>query len=148
MPTESDYIAAPGALQFQLTGFTNPASTESAYFIFTSYAVLSTGTYMIDQISSMHINSEQGICTVASFIPGDGNYQIYGVASMWNVTMSCEHAFLTTFGVKVTFPNDWYVIDTSSCLVYGQSTNYKCVGSSSSNTVTITNLFKTKTTKN
>lgn len=52
---ENSYIVAPGPLSFEILGFTNPSTTTKAYFIFTSYAVLSAGTYMIDKISSMYI---------------------------------------------------------------------------------------------
>ena len=101
---------APGPLQFQLAGFTNPATSANAYFKWTSYAVLSTGSYMIDQISSMYIQAQQGLCNINSFVPTDGNYRIYGVAKNWTVSMQCEHAIATTFGLKITFPKDWYVI--------------------------------------
>jgi hypothetical protein len=55
--SEGKYIMAPGPLQFSLAGFTNPATSANAYFKWTSYAVLSTGSYMIDQISSMYITA-------------------------------------------------------------------------------------------
>lgn len=45
---ENSYIIAPGPLSFKIQGFTNPSTTNKAYFIFTSYAVLSSGTYLID----------------------------------------------------------------------------------------------------
>lgn len=48
VPSASSYIQAPGPLEFTLKGFTNPASSASAYFKFTSYAVISSGTFMID----------------------------------------------------------------------------------------------------
>lgn len=48
VPNESSYMTAPGPLQFTLAGFTNPATSSSAYFTWTSYAVLDDGTYMID----------------------------------------------------------------------------------------------------
>jgi len=41
-----------------LAGFTNPATTDNAYFIFSSYAALDDGNYLIDQISSMYISAE------------------------------------------------------------------------------------------
>lgn len=58
VPDVSSYIIAPGPIVFSITGFTNPSNTDNAYIIFTSYAVLSTGTYMIDQISSMYVAAE------------------------------------------------------------------------------------------
>ena len=85
--SEGKYIMAPGPLQFQLAGFTNPATSANAYFKWTSYAVLSTGSYMIDQISSMYIQAQQGLCNINSFVPTDGNYRIYGVAKNWTVSM-------------------------------------------------------------
>lgn len=49
---------APGPLTFTLEGFTNPSSTDPAYFVFKSYAALSDGNYEIDEISSMSISAE------------------------------------------------------------------------------------------
>ena len=48
VPEESRYIMAPGPLSFSLTGFTNPSTADVATFVFTSYAILDSGEYMID----------------------------------------------------------------------------------------------------
>lgn len=110
VPDESSYITAPGPIQFELDGFTNPSTSASAYFQWTSYAVLDNGTFMIDQIDSMYINAEQGECIITYFYPTDDNYMIYGIADSWTVIMSCEHAFDSTYGIRLTLPADWYVI--------------------------------------
>jgi len=39
---------APGPLSFSLKGFTNPSTADVATFVFTSYAILDSGEYMID----------------------------------------------------------------------------------------------------
>lgn len=118
-----------------------------AYFIFTSYATLSDGAYLIDKISSMYIQAEQGVCTIDKFYPTDGNYKIYGVAASWTVQMFCEHAFDTTYGVRITFPQDWYIIESLRCEVKGQSTSADCKSSKSTRTITIKSLFKSATKK-
>jgi hypothetical protein len=115
VPDESKYIIAPGPIMFTLEGFTNPATADSAYFIFTSYAELDSGDYMIDRISSMYIKAEQGECTITEMYPTDDNYMIYGVPESWTFTMSCEHDMSTDYGIRMTFPSDFYVIETSSC---------------------------------
>lgn len=48
VPSEADYINAPAPIVFTIKGFTNPATADTAYFVFTSYAVLDSGTFMID----------------------------------------------------------------------------------------------------
>jgi len=40
VPTESDYVTAPGPLTFTVQGFTNPATSEEAYFSFSTYSVI------------------------------------------------------------------------------------------------------------
>ena len=59
---------------------------------------------MIDKITGMNIAAIQGVCTITYFYPTDKNYQIYGIAESWNVTMICDHAVSTTSGVRITFP--------------------------------------------
>lgn len=93
----------------------------------------------------MFINAEQGECIIEEFYPTDGNYMIYGVAESWTVTMNCEHAFDETYGVRLTLPDDWYVIETSNCEVTGQSSTYDCESSNDDGTITITNFFEEAT---
>ena len=91
MSDSSSYIMNPGPIVFKIEGFTNPATSEPAYFQFTSYATLDGDVYMIDQLSDFYIEAELGECTISKFYPTDGNYMIYGVAQSWTVTMTCEH---------------------------------------------------------
>lgn len=111
----SDFLLAPGPLSFRLRGFTNPATADSAYFTFTSYAYIDNAYYKIDQLDNLSINAEQGICTVTQFYPTDGNYQIYGIASNWTVSMYCEHEFDTSYSLRITLPDDWLAVSTSVC---------------------------------
>jgi hypothetical protein len=67
----------------------------------------------------MFIASEQGECTIEEFYPTDDNYMIYGVAESWTITMYCEHAFDSTYGIRITLPTDWYIIETSTCVMTG-----------------------------
>lgn len=93
----------------------------------------------------MYIKAEQGECIITEFYPTDDNYMIYGVAESWTVTMSCEHAFDETYGVRLTFPSDWYVIETSACEMTGQSTGYDCESDNSDGTITITEFLEEAT---
>ena len=103
VPDESKYILAPGPLVFQISGFTNPASTTAVYFSFNSYAVLTSpaGTWLIDSITSMNIKAEQGTCTIHKFAPTDGNYNIFGVAVSWTVSLACEHDIHSGYAFQI-----------------------------------------------
>lgn len=57
VPDTASYITSPGPLTMEIAGFTNPATSEAAYFQWSSYAVLSGTPYMVDQISSMYIQA-------------------------------------------------------------------------------------------
>jgi hypothetical protein len=148
VPSESDYKQAPARIIFTIKGFTNPSTADTAYFVFTSYTVLSGGTYMIDQINTLGITAVQGTCSITNFAPTDGNYKIYGLASSWTATLSCEHVLATNYGVRITLPTDFYVIETSKCAVGGQNALYTCSTSNSAGTITIMNFLSTQLEEN
>jgi len=58
--------------------------------------------------------------------------------------MSCEHYIGTDYGIKITLPSDWYVIETSSCVMGGQSAGYKCKALNDDGTITVTGFLKKK----
>lgn len=141
VPDESSYIVSPAPIVFQLSGFTNPATSSNAYFVWTSYCVLSDGTFMIDQISSMYVSADQGECVISEFYPTDDNYMIYGVASNWTATLTCEHLIGTDYSIRMTFPSDWYVVETSSCDMGEQNSVFSCVSDNSDGTITVTEFL-------
>ena len=55
VPSESNYIYAPGPIEFSLTGFTNPSTSDPKYFVWKSYSVLNAGAFQIDQIENMYV---------------------------------------------------------------------------------------------
>lgn len=101
------------------------------------------GTWLVDSISSMFIQAQQGTCIIYTFAPTDGNYMIYGVAASWTVTLACDHAILTDYSIKILIPSDFYVISTSSCVVGGQQLGYSCVASNPQGSITISSFTKT-----
>jgi hypothetical protein len=119
VPDENSAVYAPGPISFELDGFTNPASSDDAEFIFTTYASFDEGEFMIDQISGLIINADQGAIVISYFEPTDGNYMIYGIAESWTVTMACEHALEVSASpvIQLTLPSDFYVINTNACVV-------------------------------
>lgn len=42
---------------------------------------------------------------------------IFGVASNWTVSIKCEHFIAYNYGIRITLPSDFYVIETSVCKV-------------------------------
>ena len=147
VPSESNYIYAPGPVEFSLTGFTNPSTSDPKYFVWKSYSVLNTGAFIIDQIENMYVQAEQGECIVDTLYPTDGNYKIYGKAESWTIRLACEHAVYTTYGVRLTFPTDWFVYDSLSCTVTGQSDSYDCDTVTADGTITIMDLLESDVDK-
>jgi hypothetical protein len=92
---------------------------------------------MIDQISSMYVSADQGECEITEVYPTDGNYMIYGVASSWTFTMSCEHDISTLYGIRMTFPSDFYVIETTECTMEEQSDSFTCSSDNEDGTITV-----------
>lgn len=88
----------------------------------------------------MYISAEQGVCTVTKFYPTDENYMIYGIAQNWTVTINCEHILFSAGGIRITFPSDWYIIETSACVLGGQNAAYRCTALRDSRTITITDF--------
>ena len=78
----------------------------------------------MDTISNIYIEAATGSCTILELYPSDGNYMIYGVASSWYFKVTCKNEILTDYGVRVTFPDDWYVITTSSCEMGGHGLDF------------------------
>ena len=143
VPDENSAVYAPGPLSFELDGFTNPSSSDDAQFIFTTYASFDEGEFMIDQISSMIINADQGAIVISTFEPTDGNYMIYGVAESWTVTMSCEHALIVSESpaIRITLPSDFYVIDTNACVVTELDASFRCTGDSETSIIEISDFL-------
>lgn len=79
--------------------------------------------------------------TFREFYPTDGNYMIYGVPSSYTIVVSCEHAIETDYGIRLTLPEDWYVVETSNCAVGGHSGLYTCTAVKDSRTITVTNFL-------
>jgi hypothetical protein len=46
---------------------------------------------------------------VKKFYPTDSNRYIYGLASNWTLTMSCEHEIESTFGLIIELPEGFYI---------------------------------------
>jgi len=55
--------------------------------------------------------------------------------------MSCEHALNTNYGIRLTIPSDFYVIETSTCAMGGQNALYSCSTSNSDGTITVMNFL-------
>jgi hypothetical protein len=78
----------------------------------------------------MNIQAVQGSCSISKMYATDGNTMIYGIASNWTVTISCEHPIATDYGLVMTFPTDLLVISTTNCELGLQNSGYSCVADS------------------
>jgi hypothetical protein len=85
----------------------------------------------------MYISAEQGICEVKELYPTDNNKYIYGVAQNWTLTMECEHELESTYGLTITFPEGFYVKETSRCIVGLQNAGYSCIAKTATRLITI-----------
>ena len=119
-------MTPPGPLTFKLKGFVNPASAERQNFIWRSYTQLSSGTFLIDEITTLGISAEQGLCEVLDFFPTDGNKYIYSIPTNYTLTLKCNHDIEMDYGLKIKFPKDFYIIDDTRCTVGLHNNRYSC----------------------
>ena len=62
--------------------------------------------------------------------------------------MSCEHVLETNYGIRLTLPSDFYVIETSTCAMGGQNALYSCSTSNSDGTITVMNFLSSALEEN
>jgi len=81
---------------------------------------------MIETVTGMKVSSSAGICQVQSVTIPDGDVRIYGKPTSYQFKMWCSHDFKTNFGIRIQFPDDFIIIDKSSCIFGGYNTRYYC----------------------
>ena len=152
-----DYVAAGTTVSFDVTGWTNPATTAAQELSITSYWTDSSSgsnvEYLIDTVSGLLLSTVKGECTIRDFYPTDGNTMIYATPSNYTLEMQCVHAIKSSYGLTLTFPSgdlDWIIMDTSRCEVANadddddgivSSDRYSCNGYNETRTVEIYNFI-------
>lgn len=153
-PQQSDYAYAPGPIWFQVTGWTNPDNDDDQYFTWTSYAQLEnpegSGTfvdYKIDEIDTLVIRAETGVCSVSNFYPND-TMEIYQTPTNYTFTVECEHDLEPEFGFRIVFPDTFYIFDSSFCTIgdefddanFNLASGNSCRASNEYNNITMYNF--------
>ena len=104
------YLSGNSLITFDISGFTNPSTSDPVTIDFQTYAALSNGNYIIDQlIGDLEIKATQGFCTVNEIFPTDDN-RIYAIPGNYTVDMSCVSTIEPLHGVRLTFPEEFYVV--------------------------------------
>lgn len=67
----------------------------------------------------------------------DDDTRIYGEPESYSFQAFCNHAIETDYGIRVTFPSDYIVIDRSSCTFTGYDTRYYCRTYSDTNSIEV-----------
>ena len=66
----TQYVTSPGPIDFEIEGFTNPATTETQYLGVTTYQYIPGGVYAIDSSSSYFgVTATTGVLTITSITP-------------------------------------------------------------------------------
>lgn len=148
-PSTGFYLNGGDPVFFDVQGWTNADSGNTLYFEFNSYAdVDGTGIntgYLIDTYDKLGVKAVPGSCKVLAVLPND-TYAIYATPSNYTVTVECDHEIFTTYGMRLTFPSDYYVWPNGGCTVgafngtlEGEvSAIYGCVANNETNTIEIT----------
>ena len=120
------YVSRSTGIDFSIEGFTNPNDSKIHEFTITTKYLDGSDLYDIENFSGMDITAAEGICTVMSVYVTDGDTRIYAEPSSYTFTMWCNHSVLTDYGIRITWPDDYIVKDSSSCSFTGYATRYNC----------------------
>ena len=104
---------------------------------FESYAALDTGDFIIDRlIGGLTIEATQGFCTIEDIYPTDDD-RIYAIPGNYTVTMECVSEIEPLHGLRLTFPEEFYIVQDSRCTVGLANTRYICNAFNITNTIEI-----------
>ena len=97
----TSYVDAGETLDFEILGWTNPSSTATVTFAVASkWEDPDDSTiYDIDYYTGLNLNAVEGVCTISSIYPTDGNTMIFATPSNYTVVMLCAHEILPTYGI-------------------------------------------------
>lgn len=111
---------------FEITGWTNPVDADDYEFTIYTNFVESSVSYGVETITGFTISASEGICYVQQIYVTDSDTRIYGEPASYSFQAWCNHAIESDYGIKVTFPDDYVVMDRSSCEFTGYESRYYC----------------------
>ena len=123
-------------LNFTVKGWTNPTNFTPALFTFTSYAVISSVSYAIDNLTPLSITASLGVCTITSAVPSDGNSSIYATPTSYSITMKCDSKITSQYELTLTWPAE-FLIKNGACTISGLNNAYSCTANSSTREILI-----------
>ena len=114
-------------MTFTVEGWTNPSDAKAYEFqILTNFINSAGQSYGIEIFSGFEIRASEGLCFIQSIFVTDGDTRIYGEPSSYTFQLFCNHAIYSDYGLRVTFPSDYIVMDRSSCTFTGYDSRYFC----------------------
>ena len=113
---------------FSIEGWTNPDDSNTHDFEILSLYIDpdDSSEYDIELFTGLQITAKQGLCQVQSVYVTDGDTRIYAQPASYTFIMWCNHAIETDYGIRITWPSDYIVMDRSSCSFTGYSSRYYC----------------------
>jgi len=83
---------------------------------------------------------------MSQFLPND-TYAIYQVPTNYTFTVECEHDIATDMGIRLVFPETFYIFEDNSCtlgdieeLDFTLASGYSCTASNEYNNITFYNF--------
>jgi hypothetical protein len=121
----SGYSSPFKDISFDLAGFVNPSTINSAAWKAAIYDASNKVMYTWDSTTTPIVTMKQGKCTFTTFDPSDKG--IYAIPSQYTISMTCQQQLDLTSGIKLIFPtSDFYVATSTTCILTGMSQTYTC----------------------
>lgn len=113
---------------FSIKGWTNPIDSSTHDFYIKSYYIDpdDNSEYDIEYFSGLQITAKEGLCQIQSGYVTDSDTRIYAQPASYTFIMWCNHAIETDYGIRITWPSDYIIMDRSSCSFTGYSSRYYC----------------------
>lgn len=125
----------PPELTFTLNGFTN-AILQGAYGPFKvtifnqSDVVIYTWMSLTDPTLQL-TGYVKGTCTVESVTVSDNDVRIYARPASYTFKVRCSNVMKPNFGIRITFPADFTIVDQTKCNFGGYTASYSCTTAAS-----------------
>ena len=72
--------------------------------------------YEIDYMTGFSISSVEGECQVQLVNVTDGDLRIWFEPRNYTFQMTCNHDFLSTYGIRITMPSQFTLVDRARCI--------------------------------
>lgn len=83
--------------------------------------------YPIDTFSGFEISSVAGTCEITLVNVTDGDNRIWVEPKNYTIIMTCSHDLLADYGIRITPPAEFLLVDRARCVFGKYNTRYSCI---------------------